>query len=401
MLVSIDQGIPKLTFVDQNEANEIFELSLKLGLEDYYHNTPNGLNQLKTKILTTLSFPTSDLYVIMSRRYHIDSSIELIDKLSEYGLTIKFRRKYYYISVSDEFLKDLYQTLTAEQKSIYNQAMIVMIINIFDTSTPNGITISIPVKDTRDIHDFDFEFENAPLIALSDGVYKLKLEKTKISSLNRLKNFAINQTEQAFKLQLAVIENSYRDKIKELNKKIEELASQRFTYLIKNLKDLVDNGWKILDNGVFYSGIVYADKVIASDSGIAVALPIPQTYRIFYISGVFIPYNSNVDATYAIAAFHPNVSQGNVMNTFGLYYGFNLGSVNMMCIGDLKGKDTFTVASKILEQFRTINLTSAYSNVATDLATLMATKLMREKSDKDDTQETPKNVLWSSADSSD
>ena len=398
MLLGINnKGLPELTFADKDEASYILDVAMQLGLGEYYGQNVESIEKLKQEILTKLSFPRYGLYILIYYKYGVNSATGFIDLLKNFGLSIKPKRSYRYLSMDDNFISDLYSSLSASKKYLYSQALISMIINIFDTTAPDKITISIPTVNTGNIPDFEAEFENSPLLVLNDGVYKMKLEKTKLTSLNKMKKFATDQFSQVFKMQLAAIENAHKDKIRELTKKIDELNRSRFIDLIKTLNSLVNKGWTVMDRGIFYSKIVYANKMITnSKDGPAIAIAIPPKYRFFYISGIYIPYHSNVTTAYAVSAFHPNSTFNDLSDTSIISYDFPRGELNGLCIGDLSNNDTFTVASKIVEQFETINLTSAYSNVSTELARIIAQKLINTNKDEDHSGKTPENILWSS-----
>lgn len=320
--------------------------------------------------------------------YILDSIIEYADNLIDSAIGnesigIKIGRREYHEHVSSFLINRIREIPPNYINKIVNylHSMFERAIDgegYKDIERYTYIRSSVPIAKTNNISIKDIvndDNRNKLYFVTEDGTFSVKLEKVKTrKGINGIVSAIEENVMDTYAAQIKTIENIYVDKIKELNKTIDDIGRDALKQAFVMLGSLSGSGWEYKDGFVYNNKpytYIYASQIRYKN----MIYHLKEKYQnIFYIKGIYlkIGYNGDVGNGYAEYAFHPNAQSYRVDTQFGSEKGETC-SIQLynLCLGDLSGLNVMNVTKNILNEFSTVNLESAYSNPATSIARSM------------------------------
>lgn len=182
-------------------------------------------------------------------------------------------------------------------------------------------------------------------LATSEGIFRIQLNKTEAESIDELRERVIQSLKSSYEAEIKARTKVLENTVQELQEKIKKLRFDTFVEGLKAFQDLQEQGWKIEDNKLVYTGKIVADK-LKSYNKIVEVKDSP-----FYVENIAIKIEPTLQSAYALDSYHPNVRiDGEI------------------CLGDLEGLPLAEGIEKIIKVLQICNLSSAFPNDAADRA---------------------------------
>jgi hypothetical protein len=162
-------------------------------------------------------------------------------------------------------------------------------------------------------------------------------------------------------MRIRTVENVYKERIKKLEEEKEIMKNEIINSTLKLISKYSDKyeikgGHAVYKKDIIVNKVKYRNKIYF--------LPKEMIGK-YYIKGLAIPLKSIVEMVICREAYHPNVDNNNVV-----------------CLGDMAGRNVEEVLDKLPEILETANLDSCYSNSASSELKKYAITLEESKEGK-------------------
>lgn len=326
-----------------------------------------------------------EIYEYSYQNYDVYSFISYSSILKSHGAEIPLNdsTKRYWSSDWERVIPIIYTSFSFEQKNKYWNAVISFVqttISVYPKNIRNVIKLNTEISSP------DIEIDiNDGILLTKKGAYSVSFTPLKKKSLRAIISELQDNISSIYNAQIAALKNTYESRIASLTVQMNKLEQSKIEQLFTTVSQLQENGW------IFTSGFIYNPRTV-----IATSIKFKgKLYRIppnknFWVSGIILPLQGNITQAYAVSGFHPNVMFDGQLGNFVGKSTFPLSAKYSICLGDLEGRDIFTVAQGIMSSLQIANLDSAFSNDATNLAFVsIAETILTSSSDKK-----VQNYIW-------